>query len=195
MIIANNFSKKKVKKKTKKIIIGTFFGSTDRLNCNGRLLKIFSQKEFNKFKFIFLLGKNNKNKVKIRKTYQKYQNFHFETKFINIRKFYKKLDILINVGGVTSFEALASNVKCIYIPINYYQKTTCDFLKKQKINNVLNYNQVFNKRGKKLLFNCLDKISKNRKSLTKNIHFDHHGSKRIADYILSKKFNKNLQFN
>ena len=36
-------------KKTKHLTIGTFFGSTDKINCSERLLKTFSQKEFNNY--------------------------------------------------------------------------------------------------------------------------------------------------
>ena len=71
------------------------------------------------------------------------KNLWVEKKFVQMKNFYEKIDVLITVGGITSFEALSSNIKCIYIPINYYQKTTCEYLKKCKISNVLTYGKVF----------------------------------------------------
>ena len=188
LIVPGSFSKKKIKNKSKKITIGTFFGSTDRMNCTARILKIFSQNEFQHFRFISILGKNNKHKEKIQKNFGKYRNLYIEKKFIKMNDFFKKIDILITVGGVTSFEALLSNVKCIYIPINYYQKMTCEFLKKKKISNVLRYDKVFSKKGKQLLINCLNKTSKEKSLSRKKIYLDYFGSRRITNYILGKKF-------
>ena len=190
LIVPGSFSKKKIKNKLKKITIGTFFGSTDRMNCTARILKIFSQNKFNHFNFISILGKNNKHKETIQKNFGKYRNLHIEKKFIKMDNFFNKIDVLITVGGVTSFEALSSNVECIYVPINHYQKMTCNFLKKKKFSNVLSYNEVFGKSGRQLLINCLKKISKEKNLLRKKVYLDHLGSKRIANYILGTKFNK-----
>ena len=75
VIIPSNCLQKKnsqkVKTKPKTMTIGTFFGSTDRRNCSERFLKIFSQKEFQNFKFISILGRNNKNKDKLKKNFRK----------------------------------------------------------------------------------------------------------------------------
>ena len=193
VIIPNNYVKKKNKQKNSKMLtIGTFFGSTDKTNCSERLLKIFSQKEFLNFKFISILGKNNKNKERIEKSFRKYKNLYVEKKFIKMKNLFKKIDILITVGGVTSFEALCCNIECIYIPINHYQKASCNFIKKTKTSYILSYNKVFNKNGKQLLINCFKKILKKRAMPGKKIHIDVHGSKRIADYILGTEFKKNI---
>ena len=162
------------------------------MNCTTRILKIFSQEEFKHFNFISILGKNNKHKARIQKNFGKYSNLHIEKKFIKMNNFFRKIDILITVGGVASFEALLSNVKCIYIPINYYQKMTCEFLKKKQISNVLRYDKVFSKKGKQLLINCLNKISKEKGSPGKKIYLDYFGSRRITNYILGKKFNYSI---
>tara|TARA_B100000700_G_scaffold326960_1_gene440073 strand:- start:4 stop:1005 length:1002 start_codon:yes stop_codon:yes gene_type:complete len=180
----NNFKQTKTNKKQKKThTVGTFFGSIDKMQSNEKLLKIISQKEFNKFNFISILGKNNKRKNKIEKNYKTYKNLYIEKKFIKIDNFFKKIDVLITVGGVTSFEALNNNIKCIYIPINHYQKMTCLYLKKLNISNILNYNNVFGKNGKQLLIKCLNKIFKEKTK--KKILIDSLGSKRIAKYILN----------
>ena len=160
VIIPHDSFKKKTKKKIKTLTIGTFFGSTDKKNCNQKLLKIFLQKEFKKFKFISILGKNNKKKNKIEKDFKKYRNLHVEKKFIKMKNFFMKIDILITDGGVTSFEALSNNIECIYIPINHYQKACCNFMKKNKTTYILSYDKVFNKNGKQILINCLKNISK-----------------------------------
>ena len=112
-----------------------------------------------------------------------------------MKNFFKKIDILITAGGITSFEALCSNVKCIYVPVSYYQKTSCNFLKKNKIPNILNYSKVFSKNGKELLFNCFKKISKENNLSGKKTYLDNKGSKRIADYILGKEFSKSISLN
>ena len=109
-----------------------------------------------------------------------------------MKNFFKKIDILITVGGVTSFEALCSNIECIYIPISHYQKASCNFIRKIKTSHILSYNKVFNKNGKQLLINCFKKILKKRAVPRKKIHIDVHGSKRIADYILGTELKKNI---
>ena len=103
--------------------------------------------------------------------------------------FFKKIDILITVGGMTSFEALLNNVHCIYVPINYYQKTTCAFLSKKKIASIVPYNKIFSKEGKKLLLDRIIKLNKEKKSLIKKISFDNLGAYRVASYITGSKFN------
>ena len=195
MIIPNSSSKKISEKKNKTITVGIFFGSTDKLNCNAKILKIFSQKEFNKFKFISVLGKNNKNILKIKNNFKKYNNIFIKKNFENIKSFFKKIDILITVGGVISFEALLNNINCIYIPINHYQKKTCDFLKKKKIYSVLNYNKVFSQKGKKILINCLENIVEEKTLFRKKLNLDYLGSKRIANHILAMGLNKNRSIN
>ena len=189
VIVPGTFLKKRNNKKNKKLTIGTFFGSTDKANCSEKLLRIFTNKEFIRFKCISILGKNNKNKEKIYKNFVNYKNINIEKNFIKMGNFFEKIDILITVGGMTSFEALLNNVKCIYVPINYYQKTTCAFLKKNKISSIIPYNKIFTKRGKQLLLDCIIKISKEKKSLIKKISFDNLGSQRVASYIAGSKIN------
>lgn len=182
-------NKKNKKKKNKQVTIGTFFGSTDRENCSERLLKIFTKREFCNFKFISILGQNNKNKIKIEKSFKNYKNFYVEKNFIKMKNFFKKIDILITVGGMTSFEAMLNEVKCIYIPINYYQKATCEYLKKKNNSKILSFDKVFNKHGKTILINCIKKVYKEKNYLKSKDNFDHLGSERIAKYISSNKFN------
>ena len=190
VIVPSVFSNKKNRKRNnKKLTIGTFFGSTDRANCSERLLKVFKKKEFVNFNFISILGKNNKNKERIKKFYKKNKNIYIEKNFIKMENFFRKIDILITVGGMTAFEAMLNNVKCIYIPINYYQKTTCKFLRKKKISNVMSYSEIFGKNGKNKLINCINKVYKEKNCLEDKIKFDHLGSKRIANYISENKFN------
>ena len=67
---------------------------------------------------------------------------------------------------------------------------TCEYLKKNKIFNALTYGKVFRNNGKRLLINCFKKISGEKNSLEKKVRIDNLGSKRIANYILGKEFNK-----
>jgi len=184
-----NIKRKEIKKETK-LIIGTFFGSTDSKNCTERLLKILLKKKFKAFTFISIVGKNNKNKKKIKKNFQKYKNIVIKENFKNMKNFFKKINVLINVGGITSLEAMCNNIKCIYIPFGYYQKTTCAFLKLKKISNILNYSKVFSSKGEQLLFNSFKNLYKENNKIFKKKYLDGKGSKRVADFILSKKFNK-----
>ena len=187
--------KRKIKKSKKILTVGTFFGSTDKVNFTEKLLKILSQEEFKKFKFVSILGKNNKNKKKIEKNFRKYKNLHIEKEFINMKYFFKKIDILITVGGVTFFEALSNNIKCICIPISYYQKTSCNFLKGRKISNILQHRDVLSGNGKNLLINSINKMTKKNFFMKRSIYIDGEGSKRIANYIFSSKFTKNINTN
>ena len=88
---------------------------------------------------------------------------------------------------------MTNNIKCIYIPIGYYQKTTCAFLKLKKIPNILNYSKVFSSKGERLLLNSFKNIYKENNAISKKICPDGKGSKRVANFILSKKFKKNKQ--
>ena len=166
--------------------IGTFFGSTDSKNCSEKFLKIFSQNEFRNFKFISILGKNNKKKNRITKMFKEKRNFYIEKNFVNIKNFFRKIDILISAGGVTSFEALSSNIKCINVPITFYQKKSSNFQKTNKIADVFNYNKIFSRNGKKILIDCIKKISKKKNSISRKKYLDNLGSKRIANYISQK---------
>jgi len=184
-----NMENKKIKK-GKKLIIGTFFGSTDNKNCTERLLKKLSKKKFKDFKFISILGKNNKNKKNIKAIFKNHKNIIIKKNFTNIKNFFKKINVLINVGGIISFEAMLHNIKCIYIPIGYYQKTSCEFLKRNKISNIFKYSSVFSKKGEQLLLSSFNNILKKNNITPKKIYFDGKGSKRVADFILSEKFNR-----
>jgi len=90
---------------------------------------------------------------------------------------------------MTSFEAILNEVKCIYIPINYYQKTTCEYLRKKNNSKILSFDEVFKKHGKKILINCINKVYKEKNYFKNRDNFDHLGSERIAKYISSDKFN------
>jgi len=185
IIIPSHFSQVSNKDKLKKrITIGFFFGSTDKKNCIGKIIKIISTREFEQFKFIAILGKNNKNKKKIEKKAKNIKNLMIEKKFINMKSFYNQIDILVGVGGVTSFEAICNKVKCINIPINYYQKKCANFLKNKKIAKVLQYNDVFKKKNKKILLSCIKNTINEKIFNKKNNFIDGYGSKRIANSIL-----------
>ena len=82
---------------------------------------------------------------------------------------------------------MSNNIKCIYIPIGYYQKTCCEFLKRNKISNILKYSKVFSKKGEQLLLNSFKNIYNEN---SKKVYLDGKGSKRVADFILSAKFNR-----
>ena len=79
------------------------------------------------------------------------------------------------------------NIKCIYIPIGYYQKTCYEFLKRNKISNILKYSKVFSKKGEQLLLNSFKNIYNEN---SKKVYLDGKGSRRVADFILSAKFNR-----
>ena len=66
----NKISKKKDKPKA----IGTFFGSSDNSNITEKFLKIFADKKFSNFKFVSILGKNNKNKKEIEANFKMQKN-------------------------------------------------------------------------------------------------------------------------
>ena len=77
--------------------------------------------------------------------------------------------------------------------LGFFKKTFKGLEKtRKKISNVLRYDKVFSKKGKQLLINCLNKISKEKILSRKKIYLDYFGSKRIANYILGEKFNSRI---
>ena len=68
---------------------------------------------------------------------------------------------------------------------NKYRKSS-NFQKVNKIADVLNYNKIFSRNGKKILINCIKKISKKKNSILRKKYLDNLGSKRIANYISQK---------
>ena len=186
VIIPSRLNKKKIKKKN--TIIGTFFGSFDNANCTKSFLRIFSQKEFNKFQFISILGKNNNNKKIIKKIFKMKKNLKIVENYKKISDFINQIDILISSGGITSFEALFLNKRCINVPINFYQKTNSNFQKKMKISTIFNYSSIFKKRGKQMLLDLLFKKSNNNHFNDNKLYLDEKGSKRISEILIPSKF-------
>ena len=190
IIIPSQVLPKKIKNKKKRkfIKIGTFFGSSDNNNVTEKFLKIFANKEFDNFKFISILGKNNINKEKIKIDFKKYKNLNLVKSFKNIENFFEQIDILISPGSVISYEALCNNIKCINVPLNFYQKMSSNFQQKNKIANTLSPKKIFKKDGKKILINLLKKESKRNNFLGKSLYLDAFGSKRIAEILIPSSF-------
>ena len=186
VIIPSRLNKKKIKKKD--TTIGTFFGSSDNANCTKSFLRIFSQKEFNKFQFISILGKNNNNKKMIKKIFKMKRNLKIVENYKKISDFINQIDILISSGGITSFEALFLNKRCINVPINFYQKTNSNFQKKMKISRIFNYSSIFKKKRKQILLNLLFKKSNKNHFNDNKLYLDEKGSKRISEILIPSKF-------
>jgi UDP-2,4-diacetamido-2,4,6-trideoxy-beta-L-altropyranose hydrolase len=191
VIIPNNIYKKNTKReKNSNLTVGTFFGTNDSKNCSEKFLSIFSKKEFKKFKFIAVLGNNNSKKNEIERTYNKHKNINIEKQFIDMKNFLKKIDILITSGGVTSYEALCNNIECINVPINYYQKTNSFFQRKKKISRILNYNEIQNKKGLKVLVNLLRKSNNKSNYDESKLFIDTKASQRISEILIPSSFNE-----
>lgn len=188
VIVPQIFYNKKISEKKKtSLTIGTFFGTNDSKNCSEKFLNLFSKKDFKNFKFISILG-NSSNKNKVEKMYHKYKNIKIEKKFVDIKNFLKKIDILITSGGVTSYEALSNNIECINVPINYYQKTNSLFQEKKKISNILPYKEILKKKRIKMLKSFFKNI-KNKKSYDeKKLLIDGKASKRISEILIPSSF-------
>ena len=179
-----------ITKNRKKINIGTFFGSVDSHDCTEKFLKIFSKKEFIKMNFISILGEFSKNRNKIREEFKKFKNIHVEEKFIDMKNFFKKIDILITSGGVTSYEGLYHDVNCINIPINYYQKTNSRFQKLNKISEILNYNYLLKKKLNIKLIKLFKKILNKNNFKEEKLYLDEKGPQRIAETLIPSKFDE-----
>ena len=192
IIIPNQISKRILEKKSKKenLTIGTFFGSSDNKNVSEKFLKIVSDKKFNNYKFISILGENNKNRKKIENNFKGYKNLFIVPRYKNIENFFKQIDILVGPGNVTSFEAIYSHIKCINIPINFFQKMNSNFQEKNKVATTLDQKKIFNKEGKKILINYFEKLSKENKPLENEIYLDGNGSRRISEILVPSKFNQ-----
>lgn len=190
--IAKNNDKVRFIKKKYIVRIGTFFGSSDNNNITEKVLNIFCGNKFINYKIISILGKNNKNKKKIYTTFNKYKNFHLANYYPNMKKFFKKIDILVTSGGITSFEAIYNNLKCINIPSNFYQKKNSIFQEKKKISKVFNYNKIIKKNGSTIFANCFKKVLNEDQLVENKLYLDEKGSKRISEALIPSKFKDTL---
>ena len=192
-VITPNQISRTILKKTKKrqkTTIGTFFGSSDNKNVSEKFLKIFSDGRFHNFKFISILGKNNKNATRIKNNFKKYKNLFIKRKFKSMDNFFKKIDILISPGSVTSFEAICRKIKCINVPLNFHQRMSSNFQERYKISNTLRLKNIFNEKGKKLLIRYFKRLPKENKPIGNEIYLDGKSSKRISEILIPSKFNQ-----
>ncbi|MFE3576816.1 hypothetical protein [Lysinibacillus sp. NPDC059133] len=100
--------------------IGVMFGGSDPDNLTSTFLKDILRKELNK-SYFFKIVVNNKNR------YNKFLKIINELCILNIEillapnmpEFYKDIDVLINMGGMSSYEAMYCGVNVCSVEWNY----------------------------------------------------------------------------
>ena len=199
-LIKNNFFKKDCKKligldysiikdlpylKTfKKNKISIFMGGVDKKNFTSKLIKIFSDKFFSKFKIIVVLGIRNKKKLQIEKQIKKYRNFQIvKGNKKNLYSTFINSKLVVTSVGTTMFEHIVLGLNSVIIAQNNNQKRAAKSLSSLNILNFLNSGKDLNKYYfiKILNENNLQNKKKKFQSL-----IDTNGSNRIVNYFTNK---------
>lgn len=173
----------KINKNIKNILI--FLSYTDHRNLTGKLLKIFSQKKFDKYQFHIVLGINKEN---LFNNYKK-KNFKFYYGVKNLYDLLKKMDLALGSGGTNLWERFFMQIPSIAFQIAKNQKNNIDFLLKRKC---ILKSKNFKKKNVEDIF---DKLLKNKNFYLNNIKenqylLDKFGSDRIIFGLTNPSLNK-----
>ena len=175
----------KLKKLTKKNLLSIFFytGGADKNMKMLKLIKIMKNKNFDKFKKIFLLNKNHfKNKYLINSLKNMVNIKVFKHKINNFHNILRSSDLTISSGGVTMYEQILLRPNPVIFPQNLDQLKNAIPLTKAKmitlikdVKKDLSYKKIcsyiskkkkdlnlVNKNGKYLVYkNIISKFEKN----------------------------------
>lgn len=105
----------KIKDKVEKVFIS--FGGADPQNYSDRLLKIITKKEYQRFKFIVVLGRAKYN-VKELMGYNKYSNIEVLYDVSNMPELMSKCDIGVTSRGRTGYELAILGIPSIAMAQN-----------------------------------------------------------------------------
>tara|TARA_Y100000389_G_scaffold166592_2_gene171420 strand:- start:225 stop:1229 length:1005 start_codon:yes stop_codon:yes gene_type:complete len=154
-IVNKKHLKLKNQSKSKKIYV--YMGDIDSKNYSLKLLKLFLDKEFEKFTFKFILGSNYSLKKFFDNKYNYKKNISSIKRRLNSiwNIFNFKKDIIICSGGLIASEALHLNVRSILICQNNYQ------FKNLKSKYSIIYSNIKDINKKKILGN-LDQLVKSK---------------------------------
>lgn len=145
-IVKNFEKKKKLRFKDKTIFI--YMGGADKKLYMEKIINIFINKKFNKFKKIFLINNNHLKRKNLIKKLSQIKNVKvFKNKINNFYQYLKYCDLCITSAGHTMLEQITLKKKGFIVPQNNIQKKIALSLKKKglislpanikKINNIL----------------------------------------------------------
>ncbi len=180
IIKKNKYALKKPNIKSKNRVL-VFMGGSDTKNYTFKIFKVVNSKDFQKFKFTFIIGTNNQY-------YNYLMNFKkiSNIKFLNIMKNFPKLlyehQFILCSGGSTIWEALYLNKKPLVINTSVKQFENSKNLSKDGLIKLFHQNMTTYNIKKFLLSELkLDKTYFKKKII------DGHGLNRITKEILNEK--------
>jgi len=170
------------KNKRKKVFI--YLGSVDKRSITYKLIRYLKNKNFLKFQFEVLIGRNNNDYKKICNITKNSKNILILKKPIkNFFSYFKDIDNIITAGGVTMFETILFGFRPLVLTQNQFQDNSSNDLNKKKMIKKID----FNKNKINEIFTALntnknfyeDKILANKILRFKN------GAKNVINYLNS----------
>tara|TARA_B100000902_G_scaffold399197_1_gene468926 strand:- start:3729 stop:5204 length:1476 start_codon:yes stop_codon:yes gene_type:complete len=184
--IIKNFSNIKKKRNKKKITI--FLGGSDTKNFTGKIINILSDKLFDNFVKLIVIGVQNKRKNQIINQIKNLKNFQAVLgNKDNLYSFFLNSKLVITSVGMSMYEHLTLGLNSIVIPQNKLQKKVINNLSSI---NLINFVSDIKYIDKNYIFKKL--YQKNllyKKKIFQNL-FDRKGIIRIVNYFLSKNIYK-----
>jgi spore coat polysaccharide biosynthesis predicted glycosyltransferase SpsG len=189
----NIVGKKNLLKKEKKDIFFkiTFYigGGSDQAIIYNLLVKLLKKLGNKKIKFFIIVGPLAKNKLKVLKLAEKYNSVECVDSLSNISSHIKRSQLFIGSAGTAIFETALFKVPTILIKMTQNQDT--DIFSLERIGHYiyLDLSDFLNSEKISELIFLLEKKYSRFKVLNKKVEIkiDDKGSKRIIDYIFSKK--------
>lgn len=172
----------KYKKKILKNKIFMFFGTRDSNNFTTKILKVFLDKEFLKYKLTIVLGLNNLNKKKIFFLCKKKKNITIYNKEMNLNKLMFDSKFCIISGGTIMLESVSVGKFPLIINQNITQFKASKHLENLKLIKILK-NKNDHQKTKREILSYLDEY-KNINYLN-NKYIDGKGAFRV--YKILKK--------
>tara|TARA_B110000211_G_scaffold234801_1_gene306383 strand:- start:10777 stop:11733 length:957 start_codon:yes stop_codon:yes gene_type:complete len=175
--IVKNFKTKKFKFKEKTIFI--YMGGADKNMFMLKLVKIFNNNNFNKFKKIFLINNNHiRNKELVNNLYKIKNTMIFKNKTKNFHQYMKSSDLCISAAGHTMLEQIVLKKNCLVIAQNQNQKKIASSLNDRKIITLV-------RNFKKINYEFINKLLK-KKKINKSF-INRHGKNLIYKEIVSQQ--------
>jgi len=179
-----NLKNKKIEKK-----ITIFMGGVDTKNYTGKLISIFSDKLFLKFKKVIVIGEKNKKIKLLIKQLKNLKNFEF---FIgnkkNLYSFFSNSKLVVTSLGTSMYEHLTLGLNSIVIVQNKLQQKV---MKNLSLINLIKFINDKKNLNKNYINKILHEKNLNKKKNYLKSLYNSYGADRVVDYFLSKNILQN----
>ena len=164
-------------------------GGVDTKNYTGKLISIFSDKLFLKFKKVIVIGEKNKKIKLLIKQLKNLKNFEF---FIgnkkNLYSFFSNSKLVVTSLGTSMYEHLTLGLNSIVIVQNKLQQKV---MKNLSLINLIKFINDKKNLNKNYINKILHEKNLNKKKNYLKSLYNSYGADRVVDYFLSKNILQN----